>query len=291
MTHQPGILEVVPPAARFLTLHLIPDEDPADSLQELAEVVGEDTVVGLGPSTVARAGGRIDGLREPLALSGAGVSVPANPAALWLWLRGGDRGELVHRTHSLADAVSEAFEITSTAETFIYRDGRDLSGYKLGAENPRGGDAATVALVSGQGAGLDGGSFAAVQRWAHDLVRLESYSDEEQNGFIGRTKDGDEKVADAPSSAHVKRVSQADLNPSAYILRRSMPWSSEDEEGLLFVAFGRSFDAFEAQLRRMVGLDDGLVDGLFHFSEPLSTSYFWCPPFENGRLDLRALGL
>ena len=291
MTHQPGILEAVPPAARFVTFHLIPDEDPVDSIQELAEAAGEDTVVGLGPATVARLGCRIDGLREPSALSGPGASVPANPAALWLWLRGGDRGELVHRTRSLADAVSEAFEVTSTAETFVYGDGRDLSGYKLGAENPQGGDAAKVALVSGQGAGFDGGSFAAVQRWAHDLVRLESYSDEEQNDFIGRTKASGDTIEDAPRSAHVNRVAQADLSPQAYILRRSMPWSSEDEEGLLFVAFGRSFDAFEAMLRRMVGADDGLVDGLFHFSEPLSTSYFWCPPFENGRLDLRALGL
>ena len=291
MTHQPGILEAVPPAARFLTFHLIPDEDPVDSLQELVEEAGEDTIVGLGPLTVARLGCRIDGLREPSALSGAGVSVPANPAALWLWLRGADRGELVHRTHALADAVSEAFEITSTAEAFVYGDGRDLSGYRLGVGNPTGGDAQRAALVSGQGAGLDGGSFAAVQRWAHDLVRLESYSDEEQNEFIGRAKASDDKIEDAPASAHVKRVAQADLSPPEYLVRRSMSWSSEDEEGLLVVAFGRSFDAFEAMLRRMVGSDDGVVDGLFHFSEPLATSYFWCPPSESGRLDLRALGL
>ena len=70
-----------------------------------------------------------------------------------------------------------------------------------------------------------------------------------------------------------------------------MPWSDEDQEGLIFVAFGRSFDAFEALLRRMSGAEDGVVDGLFHFTEPIATSYFWCPPYEDGRLDLRAIGL
>jgi len=57
------------------------------------------------------------------------------------------------------------------------------------------------------------------------------------------------------------------------------------------VAFGHSLDAFEAQLRRMVGLDDGITDALFRFSRPVTGSYFWCPPVRDGRLDLSAIGL
>ena len=33
-----------------------------------------------------------------------------------------------------------------------------------------------------------------------------------------------------------------------------------------FVAFGHSFEAFEVQMRRMVGTDDGIVDALFKFT-------------------------
>ena len=61
--------------------------------------------------------------------------------------------------------------------------------------------------------------------------------------------------------------------------------------GLMFVAFGKSFDAFEAQMRRMVGQEDGIVDALFRISRPLTGANFWCPPMRNGRLDLRALKL
>jgi putative iron-dependent peroxidase len=61
--------------------------------------------------------------------------------------------------------------------------------------------------------------------------------------------------------------------------------------GLVFVAFGKSFDAFDAQLRRMVGTDDGVADALFRFTRPVTGAYFWCPPLRNGRIDLRALGL
>jgi putative iron-dependent peroxidase len=68
-----------------------------------------------------------------------------------------------------------------------------------------------------------------------------------------------------------------------------MPFADPTGEGLIFVAFGKSFDAFEVQLRRMVGLEDGITDALFRFSRPTTGGYYWCPPVRDGRLDLRAL--
>jgi putative iron-dependent peroxidase len=70
-----------------------------------------------------------------------------------------------------------------------------------------------------------------------------------------------------------------------------MPWTAGQRCGLVFTAFGASFDAFEAQLRRMVGAEDGTTDALFQFTRPLTGAYFWCPPLRKGRLDLSALGL
>jgi putative iron-dependent peroxidase len=57
----------------------------------------------------------------------------------------------------------------------------------------------------------------------------------------------------------------------------------------MFVAFGKTFDAFEVQLRRMVGLEDGVADGLFQFSKPVTGGYYWCPPVKDGRLNLAAI--
>ena len=70
-----------------------------------------------------------------------------------------------------------------------------------------------------------------------------------------------------------------------------MPWADRESAGLMFVAFGNSFDAFEAQLRRMAGEEDQITDALFRFTRPVSGSYFWCPPVAAGKLDLSALGL
>jgi putative iron-dependent peroxidase len=50
----------------------------------------------------------------------------------------------------------------------------------------------------------------------------------------------------------------------------------------MFVAFGYSFDAFEAQMRRMAGLDDGIIDACFRFSRPMTGGYYWCPPIAGG---------
>jgi putative iron-dependent peroxidase len=33
------------------------------------------------------------------------------------------------------------------------------------------------------------------------------------------------------------------------------------------------------------------VDALLTFTRPTSGGYYWCPPIEDGRLDLTALGL
>jgi len=98
-------------------------------------------------------------------------------------------------------------------------------------------------------------------------------------------------LKDAPPSAHIKRTAQEDFEPPTFVVRRSMPWALGQQAGLVFVAFGKSFDAFEAQMRRMVGQDDGVTDALFKISKPVTGAFFWCPPLHEGRLDLRLLGL
>ena len=112
---------------------------------------------------------------------------------------------------------------------------------------------------------------------------------EQQDNSIGRRRSDNEELEDAPESAHVKRTAQESFEPEAFVLRRSMPWADAQRAGLVFVAFGRSFDAFEAQLNRMAGAEDGIADAMFTFTRPVTGAYFWCPPMSDGRLDLSAL--
>jgi putative iron-dependent peroxidase len=248
--------------------------------------------LGAGILAVQALGRDIPGLRDLPALTGPGIEVPATPAALWCWLRGDDRGEFVHRGRGLAAMLAPAFRLQRVLDAFQYDASRDLTGYEDGTENPQGDAAIAAAAVSGQGPGLDGGSFVAVQQWQHDLDRFAAMTRGEQDAMIGRRRDDNEEIADADHSAHVKRTAQESFEPEAFVLRRSMPWAERTRAGLVFVAFGKSFHAFEAQLRRMVGAEDGVTDALFRFTRPLTGAGYWCPPVGgDGRLDLRALGV
>ena len=289
---QPGILASVPRLARYLTFSLKSGSEPRPAFQSLCEVAdGDHTVVGFGPSLVLALDCHIAGLRTFPHFVGQGFEVPSTSSALWCWLRGDDRGDLVHRARSIQRSVSPAFHLEKVIDAFQYGPSLDLTGYEDGTENPTGEKAAEVAIVRSQREGLDGSSFVAVQQWVHDLDQFESMTMEDQDHTIGRRKSTNEEIEDAPPSAHVKRTAQESFKPEAFVLRRSMPWANETGAGLVFVAFGRSFDAFEALLKRMVGAEDDIPDALFKFTRPISGSYLWCPPVKAGRLDLRALGL
>lgn len=290
---QPGILSPVPSLARYLTFEMLPGGDARRALERLLAVTDPAiTVVGLGRSLALALGRDVPGLRDFPARAGAGIEVPSTPAALWCWLRGHDRGELVHRTRAIEAALAPALRTQTIIDAFQYDASRDLTGYEDGTENPTGAEATAAAILQGAGPGLDGSSYVAVQQWLHDLDRFTSMSKSEQDATFGRRRDDNEEIDDAPPSAHVKRTAQESFDPEAFVVRRSMPWADGARAGLVFVAFGRSFDAFEAQMRRMAGEEDGITDALFGFTHPLTGAYFWCPPVgPAGKLDLRALGL
>lgn len=289
---QPGILASVPGHARFMEFVMAPDSETGFAVAHLGGLgVDERAVVGFGPALVAALDRSIDGLRPFPGLVGPGCTVPSTQVDLWCWLRGGDRGALTHHGRAIENALGSAFRLDRVVDGFKYDRGLDLSGYEDGTENPKGDDAVAAAIVGGRGPGLDGSSFVAVQQWIHDLDHFESLSPDERDNIVGRRLSDNEEIDDAPPSAHVKRTAQESFEPEAFVVRRSMPWADAIGEGLMFVAFGKSLDAFEAQLRRMVGEEDGITDGMFRFSRPISGSYFWCPPVADGRLDLRALGV
>lgn len=289
--YQPGILATpVPPQARHLFFALESVEALPAAIDKLLQLVdGKAAVVGFGESLVRALGSRIDGLRAFAAMTGVGVDNPSTQHALWCWLHGEDRGELLNRSRTLEAALAPALRLVQMTEAFRHKTGHDLTGYEDGTENPHD-EAAVTAALTGEGVdGLHGGSFAAIQQWQHDLDGFAAMPTEEQDHIIGRRKSDNEELEDAPESAHVKRTAQESFAPEAFVVRRSMPWVEGDRAGLVFLAFGFSLDAFEAQLRRMSGLEDGIVDGLYRMSRPITGGYYWCPPLMDGHLDLRAL--
>ena len=289
---QAGILAEETKRARYLEFMISPEGDVNTALMLLAaETVSDNMVIGLGQPLLELLGKEVQGLAIMPAQTGSGVEIPSTPTALWCWLRGNDQGELFHRSRYIESILAAGFELKSVIDSFQYDENRDLSGYVDGTENPAGDEAIKTAVVQGLGAGLDGSSFVAVQQWLHDFDALNNMTTNEQDDAIGRHISDNEEFDEAPESAHVKRAAQESFEPEAFMLRRSMPWAEGMDAGLVFVAFGQSFTAFEAVLKRMLGKEDSVSDGLFSFTHPVSGAYYWCPPLKEGKLDLMLLGL
>lgn len=288
---QAGILAPVRACGRSLTFRLRPETDPAPTLKKLRVGFAIDWgVVGLGEPLLRALRREVAGLRTFPALAGPAAPVPSTQQAFWVFLRGDDRSAIFERSQALLDLTGDVLALEDAMDTFKYADDRDLSGYLDGTANPTGEEGIAAALVA-SGQGLAGSSFVAVQRWVHDLRSFKARPQAERDAIIGRRLDNNDEIEDAPESAHVKRSEQESYDPPAFMMRRSMPWATVRELGLEFIAFGSSLDPFERMMRRMAGLDDGIVDALFKFSRPVTGGYYWCPSVAAGRLDLGALGL
>ena len=286
----------MPVVARYVSFAVAADSlAPAalpEALKRLAQAVdGEQIVVGIGPTLVAALGTSVPRLHEFEALAANGVEVPSTPIALWCWLRGEDRGDLLHLSRRLARLLQPAFKVRHVMDAFRHKTGHDLTGYEDGTENPKGELAEEAALVHGMGPGLDGSSYVALQQWVHDFDAFELLAEVDRDHHFGRRLVDNVELEDSPTWAHVKRTAQESFEPEAFMLRRSMPWTLSMQSGLMFVAFGHSHRAFEVQMRRMAGQEDGVVDAMFRISRPVTGAFLWCPPLLAGTLDLRQLGL
>ncbi|MHC6225594.1 Dyp-type peroxidase [Pseudomonas sp. X10] len=290
MPFQQGILATPAPAHGRHLFFAIESSDalPAALDLLLPQADGQGLILGVGAPLAKALGREIPGLRAFPQLD-ASVENPSTQHALWIWLRGEQRGDLFLRAQALQQALAPALRLVDSTDAFLHQGGHDLSGYEDGTENPVDADAVDAAIVPGDVPGLSGSSFAAFQLWAHDLGYFKGLPQAEQDDIIGRRLSDNEELDEAPTSAHVKRTAQESFEPEAFMVRRSLAWADERGAGLAFLAFGHSFEAFEVQLRRMSGLEDGVVDALYRFSRPLTGGYYWCPPMTEGRLDLRLL--
>jgi len=290
MPFQQGLLATpVPAQARhlFFTLHT-PQALPGALDALLPHVDGQRLIVGIGAPLAKALGHEVPGLR-PFPQLDAAVENPSTQHALWLWLRGDERGDLLLQAQALEQALAPALRLADSVDGFLHRGGHDLTGYEDGTENPVDQAAVEAAIVATAQPGLAGSSFAAFQLWKHDLEYFKSLPQADQDNIIGRRLSDNEELDDAPESAHVKRTAQESFAPEAFMVRRSVAWADSRGAGLAFVALGHSFDAFEVQLKRMSGLEDGIIDGLYRFSRPLTGGFYWCPPMTAKSLDLSLL--
>lgn len=286
-TAQPGIFAQGTRTHRHLEFDLLPGVQAADVAAAIepfrtpsVTAGGSNIVVGFGPA-LWRA---LLPAQCPAGLADLQVaSVPSTPHDLWVWLHGTGDDELFAVSRVVGAMLAPIAVLRSEVHGFVYRDSRDLTGFIDGTENPPLEESASVALIAdGPGAG---GSIALVQRWVHDLASFEQLPVEEQERVIGRTKPDSVELDEEhkPPTAHIARVvMENEAGQELEIYRRSVPYGSVDQHGLVFVAFTHDQARVVAMLEHMFGLaDDGLRDRLTDFSRPVTGAFYFVPSIED----------
>ncbi|MFN8036198.1 MAG: Dyp-type peroxidase [Acidimicrobiia bacterium] len=285
---QPGIFAQGTRTHHHLELHLragVADAVLRRALGSLREppvtAGGANIVLGLGPDAARRVfADRLPlGCNPFLPIEGPGRRAPATQHDVWVWIHGTGDDVVFDTARAVVRALEPCARLVAERACFVYRDSRDLTGFIDGTENPPVEEAPAVALIDDGPAA--GSSHALVMRWVHDLDAFGALSVEEQEAVIGRTRPDSVELDDKPPSAHISRVVIEEDGEELEIYRRSTPYGTVEEAGLLFVAFSADPARFDRMLARMFGTSgDGLHDRLTDFSRPVSGARYFVPALD-----------
>ena len=207
---------------------------------------------------------------------------PTNNYDLYIEIRG-DRADVNHIVATkVCQLLADSVELVEQVRAFRFLDGRDLSGFVDGTENPQGHHRRRVALVNEeQDAEFSAGSYLHIQRYRHNLNLWNSLEVKEQEDVFSRTKVNNEEYSEenkAPTS-HIKRVNLKDsAGNSIEILRQSMPYGDMKIQGLFFVSYCSSPEPFELLLKSMIcGDAHGHSDHLLKYTQAETGAAFFVP--------------
>lgn len=207
---------------------------------------------------------------------------PAMSYDLYIEIRS-DRADVNHIvSEKVCSLLGDSVELIEQVRSFRYLDGRDLTGFVDGTENPQGQHRRKVALVSDdQDQAFAAGSYLHIQRYRHNMRLWNTLEQKEQEDTIGRTKIDNVEYAseDKPATAHIKRVNLKDEDGNSIeILRQSMPYGDVKHQGLFFVSYCHSAKPFELMLKAMVHSDEhGHFDRLLKYTQAETGAAFFAP--------------
>ncbi|HAA06163.1 MAG TPA: peroxidase [Acinetobacter schindleri] len=298
MTAQSVILPLPSDHARFIVLRLknLNIEDFKEQLEQLFTTRDRlitqhpnaqiKTGVAFGPELWAKLYDQAPvGFKQLEPIQGS-FDMPVIPADVLIHIASARADICFALSQAFFEGIRDQVEVLDERVCFRYFDGRDITGFIDGTENPQfPDDRAEVALV-GEDAGIfQDGSFIFAQRYAHNLEKWKKLKVDAQEQVMGRTKLESIELDDdvKPANAHVARtVVEDEEGEEMEILRHSLPYGDgRDDQGLFFIAYTKDLNIIDAMLERMFGTSgDGIHDRLLHFVTPMDGAYYFAPSEE-----------
>ena len=298
MTAQSVILPLPSDHARFIVLRLkdLNIEDFKERLEQLFTTRDRlitqhpnaqiKTAVAFGPELWSKLYEQAPaGFKQLEPIQGS-FNMPVVPADVLIHIASARADICFALSQSFFEGIRDQVEVLDERVCFRYFDGRDITGFIDGTENPQfPDDRAEVALL-GEDAGIfQDGSFIFAQRYAHNLDKWKKLKVDAQEQVMGRTKlesiELDDEVK--PANAHIARtVVEDEGGEEMEILRHSLPYGDgRGDQGLFFIAYTKDLKITDAMLVRMFGTSgDGIHDRLLHFVTPMDGAYYFAPSEE-----------
>lgn len=298
MTAQSVILPLPSDHARFIVLRL--KDLTIDELKEkLADLFTTrdrlitqhpnaqiKTGVAFGPELWAKLYNQTPEDFKQLETIQGSFQMPVVPADLLIHIASARADICFALSQSFFEGIQDKVEVLDERVCFRNFDGRDLTGFIDGTENPQfPDDRAEVALLGEDAGVFADGSFVFAQRYAHNLAKWKQLKVDTQENVIGRTKlesiELDDEVK--PENAHIARVVIEDEEGEEMeILRHSLPYGDgKGDQGLFFIAYTKKLEIIDHMLQHMFGTTgDGIHDRLLHFVTPVDGAYYFAPSEE-----------
>ncbi len=298
MTAQSVILPLPSDHARFIVLRL-KDLSITQLKQQLARLFSTrdrlitqhpqaeiKTSVAFGPELWTQLYAQTpNGFQQLQAIDGA-FHMPVVPADVLIHIASTRTDICFALSQAFFEGIQDQVEVLDERVCFRNFDGRDLTGFIDGTENPQfPDDRAETALLSADAGVFADGSFVFAQRFAHDLEKWKKLKVDAQEQVIGRTKLESIELDDAvkPPNAHVARAIVEDEDGEELaILRHSLPYGDgRGEQGLFFIAYTNNLSIIDNMLLQMFGNSgDGIHDRLLHFVSAKDGAYYFAPSTE-----------
>ncbi|WP_291358182.1 MULTISPECIES: Dyp-type peroxidase [Acinetobacter] len=298
MTAQSVILPLPSDHARFIVLRLknLSIEDFKERLEQLFTTRDRlitqhpnaqiKTAVAFGPELWSKLYEQApSGFKQLEPIQGS-FNMPVVPADVLIHIASARADICFALSQSFFEGIRDQVEVLDERVCFRYFDGRDITGFIDGTENPQfPDDRAEVALL-GEDAGIfQDGSFIFAQRYAHNLDKWKKLKVDAQEQVMGRTKLESIELEDEvkPANAHIARtVVEDEGGEEMEILRHSLPYGDgRGDQGLFFIAYTKDLKIIDAMLVRMFGTSgDGIHDRLLHFVTPMDGAYYFAPSEE-----------
>ena len=226
-----------------------------------------------------------EGFKQLDPIQGA-FEMPAVPADVLIHIASQRSDICFTLSQAFFDDIQDKVEVLDERVCFRYFDGRDLTGFIDGTENPQFPDDRAETALLGTDAGIfKDGSFIFAQRYVHDLEKWKRLKVDAQESVMGRSKLESIEMDDdiKPENAHIARVVIEDNEGEEMeILRHSLPYGDgKGEQGLFFIAYTKNLAIIDDMLEHMFGTTgDGIHDRLLHFVTAVDGAYFFAPSEE-----------